>query len=193
MAATRIRSIGFFKWTSCIAALVAASVLIFHLTRPAPAKGVIAPTELDGFVADATSHQLLRNSLVTVSLGGYSAQQRTDIFGRYAVVFPSPNTDVSMATVQVETAGYRSAENKVPLHPGNNYAEIMLSANPYTSLAEVSSQPLSDNSPDSPPGLRPVAASAGHQEAVGKAEVVLKSLPSDFMKASKTYAVAAQK
>jgi hypothetical protein len=179
---------GLFKWISGTAALVIASFLIFHFMRPAPDKGVIAPTELDGFVADATSRQLLRNSLVTVSLGGYSAQQRTDTFGRYAVVFPSPNAEASVATVKVETAGYRSAENEVPLHPGSNYAEILLSANPYAALAQNSSEPLTDGTP----GLVPVVASTS-PPPVGKAEIVLKSLPSDFMKASRTYAVAANK
>ena len=188
MADTRTSSSGFVKWTSVIAALVTASVLVFHFTRPAPAKGVIEPTELDGFVADGTSHQLLRNSLVTVSLGGYSAQQRTDTFGRYSIVFPSPNADTSMATVQVETAGYRLSENNVPLHPGNNFAEIMVKANP-NAPPQASPQTFSGSTPE----LRQVSGSTEHHEAPGKAEVVLKSLPSDFMKAAKTYAVAAKK
>jgi hypothetical protein len=172
MADTRTRSSGLFRWTSGIVTLVAAFVLIVHFTRPAPARGAIAPTELDGFVADATSRQLLRNSLVTITLGDYSAQLRTDTFGRYAVVFPSPNADASVATVHIETAGYQVAENKVSLRPGNNYAEIMLTSNA---------------------GLRPVAASPDYQSPPGQAKVVLKSLPSDFMKASKTYAVTGQK
>ncbi len=171
MADTKTRSSGFFRWTSGIVALAAAFVLIFHFTRPAPASGKIAPTEFDGFVADATSRQLLRNSVVTVSLGDYSVQQRTDTFGRYAVVFPSPNADASMATVHVESAGYQVAENKVSLHPGNNYAEIMLT---------------------STGGLRSVSAPTEEYQAPVQANVVVKNLPSDFMKASKTYAVAAK-
>jgi hypothetical protein len=190
MADTRTRSSGSIKWIGVIAALVTASVLVFHFTRPAPAKGVIAPTELDGFVADGTSRQLLRNSLVTVSLGGYSAQQRTDTFGRYSVVFPSPNANTSMATVQIEAAGYRLSENNVPLHPGNNFAEIMVNANPNASPAQVSPQTFSGSTPE----LRQVSASSEHHQVPpGKAEIVLKSLPSDFMKAPKTYAVAAKK
>ena len=172
MADTRIRSSGLFRWTSGIVAFAGLVVLIFHFTRPAPASRAIAPTELDGFVADATSRQLLRNSVVTVSLGDYSVQQSTDTFGRYAVVFPSPNADASVATVHVETAGYRVAENKISLHPGNNYAEIMLT-----------------NST----GLRSVAASAGYPPKAEQAKVILKSLPSDFMKASKIYAVTDKK
>src|SRR5215471_9779001 len=99
MAYTRTRSSGLFRWTSSIVVLAAAFVLIFHFTHQAPASGAIAPTEFDGFVADATSRQLLRDSVVTISLGDYSVQQSTDTFGRYAVVFPSPNADASVATV----------------------------------------------------------------------------------------------
>ena len=172
MADTRTHSSSFFRWTTGIVATAAAFVLIFHLTRPSPASGAIAPTELDGFVADATSRQLLRNSVVTVSLGSYSAQQRTDTFGRYAVVFPSPNADASMAVVHIETSGYRVAENKVSLHPGNNYAEIMLR---------------------SAAGLRSVSASSDEYQPPVQADVVVKNLPSDFMKASETYAVAEKK
>jgi hypothetical protein len=187
MADNRTKSLSFLKWTVGIALVIAASVLIFHFTRPAPQKGT-APTEFDGFVADAMSRQLLRNASVTVLLGGYSAQTKTDTFGRYAIVFPSPNSDASTAAVRVETTGYKPAENKVSLHPGSNYAEIMLSAKIYASLAEVS-PPL----PGGTPGLRPVAASTNSPGTAGRAEIVLKPLPSDFMKASATYAAAAKR
>ena len=186
MADTRTGSSPFLKWTGGIALVVAASVLIFHFTRPAPPKG-IAPTEFDGFVADATSRQLLRDAWVTVSLGDYSAQTKTDTFGRYALVFPSPNADASTATVLVKTPGYLPAENQISLHPGSNFAEITLSTKLYPSVAEVS-----------PPnggtrGLRSVAASTDAPQAAVRADIVMKRLPSDFMKASATYAVAAQK
>jgi hypothetical protein len=187
MADTRTRSSHFFKWTCSIALVVAGSILIYHFTRPAPPTG-IAPTEFDGFVADAATRQLLRDASVTVSLGGYSAQTKTDTFGRYSLVFPSPNSDVSTAIVLVKMPGYRAAENQVSLHPGSNYAEISLSTKLYPSLAEVSPPP-----PGGAPGLRPVAASTDSPEAAGRAEIVLKSLPSDFMRASATYAVAAKK
>jgi len=187
MADTRTGSSHFLKWTSGIALVVAASVLIFHFTRPAPQKG-IAPTEFDGFVADASTRQLLRDASVTVSLGGYSAQTKTDTFGRYSLVFPSPNPDASTAIVLVNTPGYRPAENRISLHPGSNYAEITLSTKLYPSLAEVS-PPLAGG----PAGLRPVAATTDSAQSAGRAEIVLKSLPSDFMKASATYAVAVKK
>ena len=172
MADTRTRPSGLFRRAIGIVALVVALILVFHFSRPAPASRPIAPTELDGFVADATSRQLLRNSLVKITLGDYSSQQRTDTFGRYAVVFPSPNANASVATVHVETDGYQVAENKVSLHPGSNYAEIMLTSNM---------------------GLRQIAASADYPSTPRQAEVVLKTLPSDFMRASKTYAVADNK
>jgi hypothetical protein len=184
MSDTRTRPSVFLKWIGGIA-LLAASVLIFHYTHPAPTRG-IAPTEFDGFVADVRSRQLLRNSLVTVSLGGYSAQQRTDTFGRYSIVFPSSSSDASVATVQVESLGYHSAKNMVSLHPGTNYAEIMLSVNPHMSPAEVSSAPL----PGGAPGVRAVSASTERPEVSARAEIVQKKLPSDFMKASAIYAVA---
>jgi hypothetical protein len=186
MADTRTGSSPFLKWTGGIALIVAASVLIFHFTRPTPPKG-IAPTEFDGFVADAASRQLLRDASVTVSLGDYTAQTKTDTFGRYSLVFPSPNSDASTATVSVKTSGYLPAENQVSLHPGSNYAEITLSTRLYPSLAEVSPPPGGG------PGLKPVAASTNSAAAAGKAEIVLKRLPSDFMKGSATYAVAAKK
>jgi hypothetical protein len=171
------------RWIGGVALAAAASVLIFHFTRPAPPKA-IAPTEFDGFIADATTRQLLRDASVTVSLGDYSAQTKTDTFGRYALVFPSPNPDSSVAIVLVKTPGYQQVENRVSLHPGNNFAEITLSSKLYPSLAEVS--------PPLPGGanLRPVAASTDSGQPAGKAEIVLKSMPSDFMKASATYAVA---
>jgi hypothetical protein len=75
----------------------------------------------------------------------------------------------------------------VSLHPGSNFAEITVSTKLYPSLAEAS-PPLPGT-----PGLRPVAAPTNPTEPIGRAEIVLKSLPSDFMKASATYAVTARK
>jgi hypothetical protein len=187
MADTRTGSLHFFRWTSSIALMAAVSVLIFHFTRPATPKE-IAPTEFDGFVADAATRQLLRDASVTVSLGNYSAQTKTDTFGRYSLVFPSPNPNASTATVLVNTPGYKPASNQISLHPGSNYAEITLSTRLYTSIAEVSPPPSSETA-----GLRPVAASTDSAPPTGRAEIVLKNLPSDFMRASATHAVAANK
>jgi hypothetical protein len=78
---------GLLKMAGGIAAAILVAFMIFQLTRHSPKKPAIPPTEFDGFVADSASRQLLRNAEISVTLGSYSAQQKTDTFGRYSIVF----------------------------------------------------------------------------------------------------------
>ena len=176
-----------WKWSCGIAAITVALGLVWHVMRPGPRRDAIAPTEFDGFVADIASRQLLRNSLVTVSLGGYSAQQRTDTFGRYSIVFPSPSADASIAVVEVNAEGYRASRNNISLRPGNNFAEILLTVAPYTSQAEMAQRVA----PGGAATLR--SASEPGAETAVRAEIISKKLPSDFMRAPAIYAAMAKK
>lgn len=176
MSVIEIRFPGFLKVVGVIAALLAGA-LIFHLTRSSPGHGAIAPTEFDGFVADAASRQLLRNAEIRVELGRDSAEQKTDTFGRYSMVFPSPQAEASTATVEIHAAGYGDYKNTILLRPGSNYAEIMLSAvSPAMSPEAAAEEGEAEHTPPKPP-----------------AQVFVKSMPPDFMKANTMYVATSRK
>ena len=175
MSVTETRASKSFKWVGGVVALGVAAGLLFYFTRPAPQQGT-APTEFNGFVADANSRSLIRNASITVTLGPNTAHQQTDTFGRYSMVFASPGADATAATVEIEAVGYQHVKNKIPLRPGSNYAEIGLNPSTYASLSAAGSA-----SSDTAPGSEPP------QEVFGKASVVVRNLPSDFMKANTVY------
>ena len=175
MSVTETRAAKSFKWVGVVGVLGVAAALLFYFTRPAPQQGT-APTEFDGFVADANSRSLIRNASITVTLGPYSAHQQTDTFGRYSMVFASPGADTSAATVEIEAVGYQHVKNKIPLRPGSNYAEIGLNPASYASLSAGGGA-----SGDVAAGSEPP------REVFGNATVVVRNLPSDFMKANTVY------
>ena len=188
MADTETRSSGFLKRVCGIAACVITLVLIFYVTRPAPSKSEIAPTEFDGFVADSASRQLLHNASITVTLGPYSARQVTDTFGRYSVLFPSPSADATMAEIEIQAAGYGDYKNTIALRPGSNYAEITLSSTSHAYNPGASPQP---ERVDASTGAPEVAVA--QQPTFAKAQITLKALPRDFMKANTAYVGVAEK
>jgi hypothetical protein len=187
MADIETRSSGSLKWVGWFAASAITAALIFWMVRPAPSKPAIAPTEFDGYVADSSSRQLLRNASITVTLGPYSAHQVTDTFGRYSLVFPSPSPDPTMADVEIQVAGYGDYKNTVALRPGSNYAEIALSSMSLAYNPEAS--PRQDGV-DTSTGAPQAAAS---QIPAAKAQITFRPLPRDFMKANTTYAGGTQK
>src|SRR6266851_8073277 len=149
MADSENKSSGFLKAVGGIAGSVITAVLIYYLTRPAAPKPVIEPTALNGFVADAVSHQLVRNASVTVALGQNSAHQLTDALGRYSVVLASIGPDANMGSVDIQAPGYVAYSNTVALRPGDNFAEITIDAIPPT----PASPPIAAPQPQpAPPG-----------------------------------------
>lgn len=187
MVGIETRSSGFLKRVGWFAASVITAVLIFWIVRPAPSKPAIVPTEFDGFVADAASRQLLRNVSITVTLGPYSAHQVTDTFGRYSVVFPSPSADATMANVEIQAAGYGDYQNTIALRPGSNYAEITLSSMSLAYNPETSPKPGSIDTSAATP------ETTAAQYPTAKAQITLKALPPDFMKARTVYVGGAQR
>jgi len=186
MAGTESGVSGFLRWVGGIVASVVTAVLIYHLTRPAPAPPSIAPTEVDGFVADSVSHQLLRNAVVTVTLGQYSTRQLTDTLGRYSIVFASPSATANMGSFQIEASGYQPYSNTVALKPGTNYAEVTLDA--------VAAAPAPAPSPSATTATAPTAAPQTHTPVTAaKSQMIFKTLPPDFAKAKTTYVGIPQK
>lgn len=175
MSVTETKASKSFKWVGSVVALGIGAVLLFHFARPAPQQGT-APTEFDGFVADANSRSLIRNASITVTLGPYTAHQQTDTFGRYSMVFASPGAEATAATIEIEAVGYQHVKNKIPLRPGSNYAEIGLNPAASASLSAGGSASGDTASGSEPP-----------QEVFGTATVVVRNLPSDFMKANTVY------
>lgn len=175
---------GFLKWIGGIVASVLTAVLIYHLTRPAPSPPTIAPTEVDGFVADSATHQLLHNAAVTVTLGPYSIRQLTDTLGRYSIVFESPSANANMGSFQIEATGYQPYSNTAALKPGSNYAEITLDAVPAGGTP--SPAPAS-------PGPEPASPVASSPEVKARPHIVFKALPPNFAKAKTAYVGPAQK
>ena len=170
---------GLLRVAGGVTAAILVAFLIFQLTRHSPKKPAIPATEFDGFVADSASRQLLRNAEISVTLGPYSAQQKTDTFGRYSIVFASPQADASAASVEIHAPGYGDYKNVITLRPGSNFAEILLTA---TSPAATSEGAPGEGDTNS---LAP-------KPVVGKAQVFVKSLPPDFMKANTMYVATSQ-
>jgi hypothetical protein len=167
---------GFLKAVGGTTVVILVGLLLFHFLRPAPQNNAIAPTEFDGFVADSASRQLLRNAEISVTLGPYAAHQTTDTFGRYSIAFASPSADATMASVEIHATGYGDYKNTIALRPGSNYAEITLNPNSHALLSKATLPPEAGDT------TMPVRA-----PIVGKAQVLMRSMPPDFMKAKTTY------
>jgi hypothetical protein len=180
MTVIETKSSGLRRVVGGIAGAALAGLLIFYLMRPSSQKDAIAPTEFDGFEADSTSRALLRDAEINVTLGSYSAHQKTDTFGRYSISFPSPQADASVATVEIRATNYGDYKNTIALRPGSNYAEIML--NPASHAATSEAAPGDGDTNSSLP--KPVVA---------KAQVFVKSLPPDFLKANTVYVATSKK
>jgi hypothetical protein len=177
MTIIETRSATFLKRLVGFAVVVTVGLFVVHVVRSSRREPAIAPTEFDGFVADSVSHQLLRNAEIRVRLGPYSAEQTTDTFGRYSIAFASPRAEASAATVEIRAVGYGDYRNTIPLSPGSNYAEIML--NPGSRSAG------SSDDADASLGLS--------APVVAKAQVFVKRLPPDFMKAKTVYVATSRK
>ncbi len=203
MADTESNSSGFLKWSGGIVASVLTAVLIFYLTRPAPAKPTIEPTALNGFVADSTTHALIRNASVTVALGQNSAHQATDALGRYSVVIASTSPDANMGSVDIQAPGYLAYSNTVALRPGDNFAEITIDAIPPAppAAAPVPAPAAVAPPPQAAPGAQPGDAAAAPAAAIplpkaaafSHAQIILKIPPPNYTKAMTTYAGVAHK
>jgi len=192
MADTEDKSSAFLKWIGGIAASVITAVLIYHFTQttpPPPPPPTVAPTAVNGIVADSTTHELIRNALVTVALGPNSAHQATDALGRYSVVLASTSPDPNMGNVDVEAPGHLTYTNTVLLRPGDNYAEITIDAVPPPPA------PTPSGAPTPAPAAAPAPAPAAQGPAIGgmkpaliaHAQIVLKAPPPGYAKAITTY------
>jgi hypothetical protein len=200
MADTENSSSSFFKWVGGIAASVITAVLIYHFTnppQPPPPPPTVAPTAVNGIVADSTSHELIRNAVVTVALGPNSAHQATDALGRYSVVLASTSADPNMGNVDVQAPGHLAYSNTVLLRPGDNYAEITIDAVPPTPPTVAAAPagapapvaaPTPAASPTLPPATAPTPGAGGMNPAlVARARIVLKAPPPGYTKAITTY------
>ncbi len=191
MADSENKSSGFLKAVGGIAGSVITAVLIYYLTRPAAPKPVIEPTALNGFVADAVSHQLVRNASVTVALGQNSAHQLTDAMGRYSVVLASTGPNANMGSVDIQAPGYVAYSNTVALRPGDNFAEIVIDAIPLASATTPAPPPAVAPQPapaDTSVSTGPVAAVPPQHVAIKRAQIILRQPPPNYVKAMTTYA-----
>ena len=177
-------------WIGGIVASVVSAVLIYHFTQPAPTPTPPSPIPtvgLSGVVADAGTHQLVHDAVVTVTLGSNSVQQSTDPSGAYSVVLPGIGTTATMGTVSTQAVGYSPYTNTVPLKPSDdNYAEISLeSLTPPAAAAQPGAAA-------SPGNAAPAAPAGGAAIVPGLAlhpGIVVKQLPLHFKKPPTKYAV----
>jgi hypothetical protein len=190
MADTENSSSSFFKWVGGIAASVITAVLIYHFTnppQPPPPPPTVAPTAVNGIVADSTSHELIRNAVVTVALGPNSAHQATDALGRYSVVLASTSPDPNMGNVDVQAPGHLAYSNTVLLRPGDNYAEITIDADPPPAPAAPAGAPAPVAAPAAAPTQPAPGPVAVNPALIAHARIVLKAPPPGYTKAITTY------
>ena len=190
MADTEDKSSAFLKWIGGIAASVITAVLIYHFTQttpPPPPPPTVAPTAVNGIVADSTTHELISNALVTVALGPNSVHQATDALGRYSVVLASTSPDPNMGNVDVEAPGHVSYSNTVLLRPGDNYAEITIDAVPLPAPAAPAGAPPPVAAPAPAPAAQGPAAGGMNPALIAHARIVLKAPPPGYTKALTTY------
>jgi hypothetical protein len=191
MADTEDKSSAFLKWIGGIAASVITAVLIYHFTEPTPPPPPppsVAPTAVNGIVADSATHELIRNALVTVALGPNSAHQATDALGRYSVVLASTSPDPNMGNVDVEAPGHLAYSNTVLLRPGDNYAEITIDAVPPPPAGAPAATPTPDTAPT--PAATPAQPNPGvaiNPALIAHGRIVLKAPPPGYTKAITTY------
>jgi hypothetical protein len=192
MADTENTSSAFLKWIGGIAASVITAVLIYHFTQttpPPPPPPSVEPTAVNGIVADSTSHELIRNALVTVALGPNSAHQATDALGRYSVVLASTSPDPNMGNVDVQAPGHLAYSNTVLLRPGDNYAEITIDAVPLPAPAAPAGAPAPVAAP-TPAAAAPGPAAGGMNPAlIARAQIVLKAPPPGYTRGTTTYSL----
>jgi hypothetical protein len=195
MADDENTSSSFFKWVGGIAASVITAVLIYHFTQPTPPPPPppsVAPTAVNGIVADSTSHELIRNALVTVALGPNSAHQATDALGRYSVVLASTSPDPNMGNVDVQAPGHLAYSNTVLLRPGDNYAEITIDAVPPPPPDTAAGAPVpAPAAPTPTPAATPTQPTPGigavSPALAARARIVVKAPPPGYTKAMTTY------
>jgi hypothetical protein len=166
---------GFWKWIGGIVTAVLVPVLVYYLTRtPPPPPPPVAQTEFDGFVQDATSHNLIAGAKLTLTLGTNTIVQTTDSSGKYSVVLPSPNADASMGEIAITATGYQPFTNSVELKPGDNYSVLPIDA---LTPPAVPSPTVSATDPVVPAAPPPV------QPASQRKIAVMRQLPQGFIKA----------
>lgn len=195
MADTENSSSSFFKWVGGIAASVITAVLIYHFTtppQPPPPTPTVAPTAVNGIVADSTSHELIRNALVTVALGPNSAHQETDALGRYSVVLASTSPDPNMGNVDVQAPGHLTYSNTVLLRPGDNYAEITIDAVPPPAPAAPAGAPAPVAAP-TPAAAAPTQQTPGpvavSPARIARAQIIVKAPPPGYTRGTTTYSL----
>lgn len=179
MAETETKSWTFLKGVGGVVGTVIAAVLGWHFTHPptptlTPASIATPETPsvaLNGIVADAATHQLLRRAGVTVTLGANSVHQDTSDDGQYHVSLPAIGTTQSMGRVDIKAAGYTPYSNSISLQPGDRYYEITLDAIPVPPVA----------TPAATPGVTAATSTIAQGNLAFHANMVLKPTPPNFI------------